>query len=339
MIQSKSVYNFVSYKRLLGAAEFYAMHRKGIHPFGLLQEQGAAHKLRHFSSSTNTSPKDKPTILDLIKGFPSGFLALFDSYRVYQNVIDASKTPVNAWSKLGHVPRRQAEQVRSFKRDFKKVLLPVSFAAIPIIGNLIFIPIAMNPGPFLSNHFLRGYETSLAKNEYVSRLSSYESCLNELKSFLGSDKFADSDNDPLVAVFQTYDHLSWSKMSRAHIQSLAHATGISHIIAKTFPSFYLIRQLKNLGKDILADNVDLLQETHHLDSCQRLTDEEVLEACHFRGLPIDDNMRSSLCQYLHTAEQIMLHGKNDKSGHMKGIESEADIIITLHLSVLVYKKL
>lgn len=339
MIQFKAVQKFVYNKRVLGAAEFYAINRKGSHLFGLLQEQGAAQKLRHFSSSNNTSSKDKPTILDLIKGFPSGFLALFDSYRVYRNVIDASKTPVNAWSKLGHVPRRQAEQVRSFKRDFKKVLLPVSFAAIPVIGNLIFIPIAMNPGPFLSNHFLRGYEASLAKNEYLSRLQSYESCFNEWKSFLGADKSFDADNDLLVAVFKTHDHISWSKMSRVHIQSLAHASGISHIIAKSFPSFYLIRQLKSLGKDILADNVDLIQETHHLDSCQRLTDEEVLEACHFRGLPIDDNMRSSLCNYLYTSEQILNNGRIDKSGRMKGMESEADIIITLHLSVLVCKKM
>jgi hypothetical protein len=303
----------------------------------LSYKQGAAHKICLFSSSTNIPSKDKPSVFELIKGFPSGFLALLNSYRVYQNVIDASKTPVNAWSKLGHVPRRQAEQVRSFKRDFKKVLLPVSFAAIPVIGNLIFIPIAMNPGPFLSNHFLRGYETNLAKNEYFTRIQFYESCLNELKRYLGDD--ISIDNDGICLDGQKHNELSWSKMSRTHIQSLAHSSGLSHFIANTFPSFYLFRQLNTLGKDIFADNIDLIQESHHLDSCQRLADEEVLEACHIRGLPIDDKMRSSLCKYLCTMEKMLLNRNTNTCGNLKGVESEEGIIITLHLAVLVYKSL
>ena len=337
MISSKSLCVFTSNRIPFRKSYGHGMNFTGKHRLGLFHEQGATHKTCLFSSSTNTSTKGKPSVLELIKGFPYGFLDLLNSYYLYRNVIDASKTPVNAWSKLGHVPRRQAEQVRSFKRDFKKVLLPVSFAAIPVIGNLIFIPIAMNPSPFLSNHFLRGYETSLAKNDYSIRSQSYESCLNGFKTFLGYD--ASIETDQLFGNLQKHDNLSWSKMSRKHIQSLARAYGISHFTSNTFPSFYLTWQLDTAGKDIFADNLDLIQESHHLDFCQRLTDEEVLEACHIRGLPVDDKMRSSLCKYLCTMEKLFLDIKSNACRNLNGTDSERDIIITLHLAVLVYKSL
>lgn len=291
-------------------------------------------KFRQIHITKYSSKADKPSVIELIKRFPKASLDLLDSYRTYKNILDASTTPLNAWTKIGHIPRRQAEQSRKFKRDFKKVLFPVLFAAIPIVGNSIFIPIAMNPNLFLSSHFLIGYEVSLAQREYSIRSEAYDSCLNELKKTLGLP--LNINQEDLLNHFRSYSHIAWKTMHRKHIDLLAHASGIPVWIIRVFPSFVLSRKLNGISGDILEDNIDLILEEHHRDSCQRLTDDEVLHACCLRGLKLDGiiNMRSTLCVYLLRMQGLMLRYGEQKQEKMNDEWSESLKIMTLHLSFI-----
>jgi hypothetical protein len=123
-------------------------------------------------------------------------------------------------------------------------------------------------------------------------------------------------------------------LSREHLHLLFMTTGYTKLppyVATLlynkylFPSSIMKSVLRNVGSSIVHDDASLLQDlgdlSHNYDLCalHHLTDEEVLEACTLRGLPVDTDIKSTMqmrkCLYNHLLQM----------GDVKSILSQQEV--------------
>jgi hypothetical protein len=73
------------------------------------------------------------------------------------------------------------------------------------------------------------------------------------------------------------------------------------------PNAYLRKRLLSIAQDIVQDDILLIQEGQHFNKCDSLTDEEVLDACLLRGLPINTltQMRTQLTHHLIMVQPLL----------------------------------
>ena len=91
---------------------------------------------------------------------------------------------------------------------------------------------------------------------------------------------------------------SIASLPLTHLQSLSLSCNLSSSIPlpsstvapwflQTFlSSRYLVQKLTSLAEDIILDDVALLKDAQLDDECNGMTEEEVLDACWLRGLPV-----------------------------------------------------
>lgn len=297
----------------------------------------------------------KPNIIDLIKSIPVGSKKLYHDYQTYTNIRDASETKINAWCKLEHrIPRRQKQQQERFLRDLRKVAVPVSIMMIPFIGNFFAIVIVVDPRFFLSDHFFTKKQVRyFVSKEYNERKAYFSSCAIDIEKLfnitmssftLGEtvgnvDKYITGsviDNAiPLYSLFKDQYSEKRNSLSRNNILNLAFSSWLASPMLWVQPSMLIQRKLDTLAKDIIKDDIMMIQEKHHLNNCGSLTSTEVLDACSMRSLPcaIDqsvDVMRESLTRHLLIIEKIL-----DKVGHA-GLESKEAVQFVLYLPTMQY---
>lgn len=97
-------------------------------------------------------------------------------------------------------------------------------------------------------------------------------------------------------------------LSREHLHLLFMTTGYTKLPPYAanllynkyfFPSFIMKSAIRKVGSSIVHDDASLLKDlgdlSHHRDFCclRHLTDEEVLEACILRGLPVDTGISTT----------------------------------------------
>ncbi len=82
-------------------------------------------------------------------------------------------------------------------------------------------------------------------------------------------------------------HLHSIALSNNLATTLALPTTVAYMALQTVvPSVYLKRKLIALAEDIILDDIALIEEDQISTDCMGLMDEEVLEACWIRGLPV-----------------------------------------------------
>ena len=304
----------------------------------------------------------QPTLIDLIKTLPVGSKKLYYDYQTYKNIRDASKTKINAWCKLEHhIPRRQKEQQKKFLLDVKKVAVPVALMSIPMIGNFFAIFVAVDPRFFLSDQFFTEEQVRyFVSKEYNERKVYFSSCAIDVEELFSITISASKpggtvgsmDNSkyitgsvienvmPLYSLFQDQysakkkgTHQNDAQLSRNNILNIAFSSWLASPILWVQPSKLIKRKLDALAKDIIEDDIMLIHEKHHLNSCSLLTSSEVLDACSKRSLPcaIDqsvDAMRESLTSHLLIMEKIL-----DKVGHA-GLQSKEAEHFVLYLPTI-----
>lgn len=309
------------------------------------------------SSSTSPLKHIKPSALALIKYFPTGMKILFKDMQQYYNITAASQSPNNKWTTKGginHIPRRQSEQQRQLIRDVWKVAFPVSYLNLPIVGNTIWILIAWKPNLFLSKHFFDfEYHRSFVSDEYRERRGAFSSVAHdfwrtvmmdaqssEIKELLkikrddGDDAGVILDGVALHKMFQYGSgrgHVQWESIPRQQLVQIAAGSGMSSFISMIMPRSIVQARLQAKVKDIVLDDANLLREKHELMDNDRLTDEEVMDACALRGLSCHlgqsfDSMRTSLSNYLFIMEAV--HKKMGKDRLIKDLEG---VMFVLHL--------
>ncbi len=282
--------------------------------------QGIYTPIRTLSKKSGYS---MPTAFQLFKRFPAGVGRLVDSIFGYWNINEAARTSRNTWSQIGgvgYIPRRQCEQQRKLRRDLQKVALPVAFGALPVIGNSIFILLAWKPNLFLSSHFLEGHQRSVAHDEYRDRFGSFQACagnfwITVMKNSSSHCDIRTKECDEAgaiidaLALYEKCRKFPASTIPQHQLVQIAKVAGMSPAIVWALPSMWIRYRLSEIAKDIVLDDADLLSDKLHLDGCQSLTDDEVLNACALRGLPCKLDvpqhvMRKCLANHLTMVESL-----------------------------------
>jgi len=102
---------------------------------------------------------------------------------------------------------------------------------------------------------------------------------------------------------------------REHWIALAHVAGthhsfrkeLSHTLTDLSPSWWLELSIRRIGNEVYEDDKLLLEEEYDSNGCQSLTNQEVVDACLLRGLPVTvsyDEMRQCLTNHLSMIRQL-----------------------------------
>jgi hypothetical protein len=166
----------------------------------------------------------------------------------------------------------------------------------------------------------------------------------------------------------SYDNISaFSNLPISHLHSISLACNLSSIfplpavvssalLQYCVPRAFLESRLTHLAEDIIADDATLLEEGHLEAGCVGMTEEEVLDACLTRGLPVGrfarnmsgeaigeiQCMRTLLTNHLNMTRGVMMY--RDKCSMEErqlltgrdGVRSKSSLVrdVALHLLVL-----
>lgn len=269
----------------------------------------------------------------------------------------------------GRIPRREHEEQRRLKEDLRKVLPIVALWAVPFIGTaLVFFPVLI-PRQTLSRQFFNQYEKELyAAIEYRQCQSHYyalgdyvfTSAMISAKR-LNTSKLPEDAAGPILDLMPFYvmftDSLPEKETKnfvlpvgklahlesypREHLIALALANGLyqhlpdslSTLAARLCP--WLRREIHRIGTNIAEDDAMLLEEAYDLYGCESMTDQEVLDACLLRGLPVTlsrEEMRLCLTNHLGMIRTLKerVSSENDRQ------PSEGLKLLTMHLPSIRY---
>jgi hypothetical protein len=129
-------------------------------------------------------------------------------------------------------------------------------------------------------------------------------------------------------------------LPRKHLVQLALSVGIGQqfplwfgriLVQYLTPSIILRSQVNRLSEIVCHDDALLLEEGHHCNHCEFLTDEEVTDACLIRGLPVDMDdsaniRRQCLTDHLNMIAEVKLS--------MNGPMDSGFRLFTIHLAPL-----
>ena len=244
---------------------------------------------------------------------------------------------------LLRAPRRQQEQQKQFLRDIRKVILPVTVASLPIVGNAIFVLLVLRPYVFLSDQFFTreqvryfgsmGYHQRktffhASAIDLCSMLNINPDCRNALDVLIDEMKVTRIKNEtisikdiiPLYTkiqkVFGNHNEL-FQNFSRGQIMNVTHSSWLASPTLFLQPLPLIRYRLNIVIQDISQDDINLIREKQHEQNCSSLTSDEVFDACSLRSLPCDrscDNsqtsdsiMRQNLTEHLRLMNQVMNH--------------------------------
>ena len=228
------------------------------------------------------------------------------------------------------VPRRQYEQQRRLEVDVSKMLPIVLIWIPPIIGYLAMVLAITAPRQLLSRHFLNQYEIYYYNIlEYRQRQQHFD---NVQRLFREQPGLADISTmtepcgevdeagpilDPLQVYVEAFSSAqaplsSVDKIPRSYMVQLALALGVhqslpswaSEPVTRLALSFWLRFRIRQKIQTVRHDDVALLRQGGGIDL---LTDIELMDACLWRGLPVDlsaERMRVCLKNHLDMIESV-----------------------------------
>ena len=238
----------------------------------------------------------------------------------------------------------------------------------PIIGVLPLFLAVLTPRQVLSRQFFNTYEReefgqveSEQRQVYTNKLaklllSSSLSILNDVQqsgidgtnnNTNDNNNSNDNDHPDMESIERIAAALptSLKDCSRQHIQALALSMGycqrfplpMARALTELSPTPLLRFDLEQTGSDLVRDDTMLLQESYHRYDCDGLTDDEVLEACLIRGMPVSNDymaMRRHMTNHLKVMEELR-ERFNDKHVSKDDKEKASTMgLVTMHLPAI-----
>ena len=265
----------------------------------------------------------------------------------------------NAIWKNGRIPRRQVEQQRMLRHDVRIALPLVILFIPPIIGYIPVLMAIITPRQWMSRHFFNDHERLLNASMEVDQRRQNSKALSQSLLTLLHMKHTNipqrcNKGDlagpmlDLVPLYQQWDtilHPSDRILSvRHHLVLLASMSGylqrfpsiLADPIRSFLPSSWLRADILWNADEVCRDDDLLLQEGYDILACNSMTNDEVVEACWLRGLPICINT-NGIGNYTTMREQLTMHLMMMKELR-KGIGTNHQHLplLTLHVTALRY---
>ena len=345
-------------------------------------------------SSTVPDVGRQQTAWERLKNFPKGIKALLKDCIRYKSIHDASKTTLNAWTiksplkdpalrrgffyyeneiRPGRIPRRQFEQQRQLKHDFR-IMAPLILLWIPpIIGFLPPILAMLAPRQVMSRQFNNDFEALYFNEiEYNQRQLSFAKLAEEFwrnypdQNLRSGSYFEECRQDiagPVLDAMFLYSafcatnpepnssfQLSFGEacttireLPRDYLETLSLSIGVfqqwpewmSRRMIAVAPTIFLYRQVERISEIVCHDDALLLEEGHDVVQCQSLTDQEVSDACLMRGLPVRlQDSPDARRECLTNHLNMIAHVKRNMHGPFD--QTDGFRLLTLHLNPLRY---
>lgn len=157
----------------------------------------------------------------------------------------------------------------------------------------------------------------------------------------------------------TSESPSISNLQPSHLHSLALSnnlastmllpSSLSPLFLQTFlPYVYLQQRLTTLAEDIIMDDISLIEEGQLDNECIDMTEEEVLDSCWLRGLPVgrfatNMNMMDSEGETVQSMRKVLTHHLQmmdhvfGTSLHSKLVRDTTLQLLVLHLPAIRYR--
>lgn len=219
--------------------------------------------------------------------------------------------------------RRPQEHLRQISRDLQTTLPTVmAFLVLPGVGYAFLLLGMLFPRVLLSRQFhTRKQRWDFATIEYSDRIRWFDKlsgdfwgscmiCMPSL-SYLQMDAAGPVFNgQSMQTIYDLVENnfmnhqqknsirsSSIDHLQSTHLHNLALSNNLAASILLPFhlgstllqfclPSIYLRQKLQTLAEDIIMDDAALIEEGQLDSQCGNMTEEEVLDACWLRGLPI-----------------------------------------------------
>jgi hypothetical protein len=308
------------------------------------------------SNNNNNSNTNRPNKWwERMRDFPQNVQKLLDDVRRYHDINDAARS--GAWN--GRIPRRQAEQQRMVLQDLRIAVPLVLLWIPPIIGYVPLLMAMVSPRQWMSRQFFNDYEKLRNASIEVSQRRRYysELAVHAWASMgLLETKHAPikSQGDlagpvlDLVPLYRRFEGgFDLKSISRQHLVRLALVSGYLQrfpsilsepVVSTLLPSAWLCSEIEHHANQVTKDDELLIQEGYGnvlvaATGAPMMTNDEILEACLIRGLPISTSivvMREHLTTYL-----AMMKGLREQLPLGKK-RSGAFPIFALHVTALRY---
>uniref|UniRef100_A0A7S3DXE5 Letm1 RBD domain-containing protein n=1 Tax=Entomoneis paludosa TaxID=265537 RepID=A0A7S3DXE5_9STRA len=327
------------------------------------------------------------TPVERAQQFPLAVWELWEDCIECQNIVDATKTPRNAWTAHSNIntnqqhlslllpgssqfyhgddleslrgvppnlPWRQYVQQRQLVQDVTRVLIPLLVWIPPIIGWIPTILAVAAPRQAFTRHFHNAFEqVQFALLEQEQRQVEYESVIRFLcqeSSHLFWDQYhfnyfehdaqesspvGPQLRDPVGlyhAIFESSSPFNRSRLAgqqgglddlpAKYVRHLAMALGlyqslpgphVNQVVGKSLVPVALLRaQVRRALFRMVEEDAQLLADGHDQEEMSRLTDQEVVNACVRRNLPIvlagEENTSIPIKANVSKAQAILLQG-------------------------------
>ena len=264
---------------------------------------------------------------------------------------------------------REHDEQRRLKDDLRKVGPVIVLWIPPGIGYIAMLLVILAPRQALSRQFYNGYEKELyASIEYRQCKSNFRALAEHVFGSImvnvhsldipvhgqdaagpildltpyylvfSADVNKQSVNDARLLPAGKLAHLE--TYPREHLISLALANGLyqsypdflSRLFAVCCP--WLCGEVRRISSLIATDDYLLLEEAYESNGCESMTDQETLDACLMRGLPVTVSyaeMRLCLTNHLTMIKALRESLPNHHTTPPEGLK-----LLTLHLSALRY---
>ena len=266
----------------------------------------------------------------------------------------------NAVWKNGIIPRQQIEQQRMLRHDIRIALPLVILSIPPIIGYIPVLMAIISPRQWMSRHFFNNHERLLNASIEVEQRRQHSTDLSQSLFQLLNMKHTNiphhfSNKDlvgpilDLVPLYQQWDktlHASDRILSvRHHLVLLATMSGylqrfppiLADPIRSILPSAWLRADILQHSDELCRDDDLLIQEGYDIMACNIMTNDEVVEACWLRGLPIGIISTTGIGNYTAMREQLTMHLIMMKELRNKiGTNRQHLPLLTLHVTALRY---
>ena len=220
---------------------------------------------------------------------------------------------------FGRRSRRQQEQVRMTLADVRVVTPTVLLWIPPIIGFLPLFLAIFTPRQVLSRQFFNTYE----RQEFaVLESNQRHQSISQLQSYLPTTTTTTSSMD---SIYRSFPWSSLVDCSALHLRTLALATGYAQrfplVWAQTAvrlsPPALLRNEIGRVARQVYTDDTLLLEESYHTYGCEGMTDDELLEACLLRGIPIASpnnypQLQKAMTQHLRVMEELRTKHQDDQ---------------------------
>jgi LETM1-like protein len=334
-LQNESPFNWRDLRKVMPRFDQLTDSSNGNSSSSTMNESTANEQDKIMALAKTLPHPHKMTLKERFTQFPLAFKDLYYEGLLYKSIEDALHSRRNAWQ--GRLPRRQFIQQQRFLQDARDIMPLFLLWIPPIIGYLPMILAVVAPRQVLTPQFTNEYERYLyAAWQANERRLHYPVVGKMLSQRLSNIQTSGHDvAGPIIKADCLFDEWVQTDLSeidrlpRRALQAMSGSLGLYHTLPikvskallQVTPRQVLTSHLKYRARLVGTDDKLLLQNCVD-DNIANMTNDEVIEACQARGLPVHvplAEQREALKKHLLTISHLPIPATTQANIDQRGL--------------------